>query len=331
MKLIRAKFKSDGVGVMVELWQSIYKENYYRTWTEDDEMLFADEAGKSVEWIRGFIEFCLEKHLFDRKIYTERRILTSHGIQKRYFKIVGDLGRTYIDYVPGVTYPKFWPAKAAPEGESSGESGEEMPVSGEDKNIPEGNCDFPEGKADFPPESSPEPPEESAQTEQNRTEQNRKEQNTNRTGANPPEDTPEVRLDELKAIAARLGAAYTAKNLEKILARLNKKKLPAAFVAYAYERSCEQGAVNPYGYALNAILHIDSWVGDFLALRAAPERPPPPVLATCPGCASPGPMRPFLDGGRKVAICQACGHGWIYDGTSWIDAGRYGAAPDGGG
>jgi hypothetical protein len=128
MKLIRAKYHLEGVGFMTELWASIYHDNYYRKWDDEAELLFADEIKKEPSWVHEIIAYCFEKKLFDEDLYKSKGILTSHGIQKRYFKIALSLGRTYIDYIDGITYPDFMPKN----------------------NLP-GKADFPPGNPDNPP------------------------------------------------------------------------------------------------------------------------------------------------------------------------------------
>ena len=41
----------------------------------------------SKEKIDEFIKFCLEINIFDKKLYSQYSILTSRGIQKRYFTV----------------------------------------------------------------------------------------------------------------------------------------------------------------------------------------------------------------------------------------------------
>jgi hypothetical protein len=114
MKLIRAKYHLEGVGFMTELWASIYHDNYYRKWDDEAELLFADEIKKDPSWVHEIIAYCFEKKLFDEELFKSKGILTSHGIQKRYFKIALSLGRTYIDYIEGITYPDFMPKNNLP-------------------------------------------------------------------------------------------------------------------------------------------------------------------------------------------------------------------------
>ena len=110
VRLIKAKYGAlEGVGFLTELWASIYRENYYRKWDDETELLFADEIKKPVEWVREVIEYCFSKNILDRSIFEAKGVLTGHGIQKRYFKIAQSLHREYIEYLEGITYPTYMP------------------------------------------------------------------------------------------------------------------------------------------------------------------------------------------------------------------------------
>ena len=50
-------------------------------------MLLKKEIGMSEEDIDEFISFCLEINIFDKTLYSKYNILTSRGIQKRYFTV----------------------------------------------------------------------------------------------------------------------------------------------------------------------------------------------------------------------------------------------------
>jgi len=116
VKLVKAKFGAcKGAGFLAELWASIYRENYYRAWNEETELLFADEIKEEVGWVHEAIEYCFDKQIFDRDIFKAKGVLTGHGIQKRYFQIARDkLKRVGLDYIDGITYPKYMPENNHP-------------------------------------------------------------------------------------------------------------------------------------------------------------------------------------------------------------------------
>ncbi|EDS72985.1 DnaD domain protein [Anaerofustis stercorihominis DSM 17244] len=87
---IEADFGLKGFAIIVKLYQKIYGSGgYYCEWDSDVAKLFAKRvglAGGSV--VSEIIEQCLRRGIFSAELYEKYGILTSRGIQKRYFKIV---------------------------------------------------------------------------------------------------------------------------------------------------------------------------------------------------------------------------------------------------
>lgn len=87
--LIEAEYGLTGFGVVVHLLQDIYgKEGYYIEWTEEVALLFAHKLGLGGSVVSEIIEASIRRGMFDREIYDKYHILTSSGIQKRYFEAV---------------------------------------------------------------------------------------------------------------------------------------------------------------------------------------------------------------------------------------------------
>ncbi len=84
MKLFKAKYKLEGIGLITELFKTIYSEGYYYPWDEESKILFADEHNIEEDRLSEMVDFAIEKGIFDNGIYSKYRILTSSGIQKRY-------------------------------------------------------------------------------------------------------------------------------------------------------------------------------------------------------------------------------------------------------
>jgi hypothetical protein len=136
MKLIRAKYGLEGVGFMMELYASIYRESYYRKWDEETELLFSDEIKKPVEYIRELIEYCFTRGLLDRDKYDAFGVLTSHGIQQRYFDTCFRIRRTSHDIRPELYYEDLVKSMAFfQSSEEKGITSEEKPISSEEKGI----------------------------------------------------------------------------------------------------------------------------------------------------------------------------------------------------
>lgn len=88
-ELIEAEFGLTGFGVIVRLLQEIYgKAGYYIEWTTEVALLFARKAGLGGSVVSEIVEAAIRRGMFDREKYDKYRVLTSRGIQKRYFEAV---------------------------------------------------------------------------------------------------------------------------------------------------------------------------------------------------------------------------------------------------
>ena len=89
MELIEAEFGLTGFGVVVHLLQEIYgKAGYYIEWTEEVALLFARKVGLGGGVVSEIIEASVRRGMFDKEKYDKYHVLTSRGIQKRYFEAV---------------------------------------------------------------------------------------------------------------------------------------------------------------------------------------------------------------------------------------------------
>ena len=91
IKLIQAEFGLKGFAIVVKLWQMIYRDNgYYSEWNKEKELLFAhDECSDcGVQLIDNIVAACVERDIFSKELFQKYGILTSKGIQKRYFSAI---------------------------------------------------------------------------------------------------------------------------------------------------------------------------------------------------------------------------------------------------
>ena len=89
--MIQAEFGLKGFAIVVKLWQVIYREHgYYSEWNKEKELLFAhDECSDcGVQLVQNIVSACIEREIFSKKLFEKYSILTSRGIQKRYFSAV---------------------------------------------------------------------------------------------------------------------------------------------------------------------------------------------------------------------------------------------------
>jgi hypothetical protein len=85
-KLIKSKYGLWGVGLLVELLKTIYAENYFYKWDEESVIIFAGDNNINEEDVNNFIEFAVKHGFFSDYMLKTYGVLTSSGIQKRYFE-----------------------------------------------------------------------------------------------------------------------------------------------------------------------------------------------------------------------------------------------------
>lgn len=92
IRILKARYRSDGIAVYIKLLCDIYKDGYFLSVENWDDYIFviADEVGASVDKVEQIITFLrsramvrvFEKH--ELTGYEWDAVITSHGIQKRY-------------------------------------------------------------------------------------------------------------------------------------------------------------------------------------------------------------------------------------------------------
>lgn len=98
-ELIEAEFGLTGFGVVVHLLQEIYgKAGYYIEWTEEVALLFARKVGLGGSVVSEIVEASIRRGMFDKEKYDKYRVLTSKGIQERYFEAVSRRKTLEVDY-----------------------------------------------------------------------------------------------------------------------------------------------------------------------------------------------------------------------------------------
>lgn len=93
IRLLRGEHGADGVEVYQRLVCRCYEEDngYFLLWDSDeDHALLADETGYSEDKIRLIVSSCLRRSLFDDTLFKMGNVLTSRGIQRRYFSAIKD-------------------------------------------------------------------------------------------------------------------------------------------------------------------------------------------------------------------------------------------------
>ena len=88
---IRKIMKSCGpnsIAIIILLLGNIYgDEGYFMKWDEDVCFLVADEVGAKEVYVKEVLKKCLQVDLFSNELFKKYKIITSKGIQKRFFEI----------------------------------------------------------------------------------------------------------------------------------------------------------------------------------------------------------------------------------------------------
>ena len=88
-ELIEAEFGLKGFAIVVKLFQKIYgQQGYYCEWTEDVALLFGKNVGLGGDAVSEIVRAAIKRGIFDSELYDKYQILTSRGIQERYFEAV---------------------------------------------------------------------------------------------------------------------------------------------------------------------------------------------------------------------------------------------------
>lgn len=91
IKMIQAEYGLKGFAIVVKLYQVIYRgQGYYCEWHDENKLLFLhEECGDcGTQLLDNIVSACIRRNIFSRELFEKYRILTSNGIQKRYFNAV---------------------------------------------------------------------------------------------------------------------------------------------------------------------------------------------------------------------------------------------------
>lgn len=84
IRILKARYKSDGVLIYLFLLCEIYRQGYYIKVDDDFEYIISDELGIDQNKVKQVLNFLLKRSLFDNTLFSLGKVLTSAGIQRRY-------------------------------------------------------------------------------------------------------------------------------------------------------------------------------------------------------------------------------------------------------
>ena len=99
--LIEAEFGLTGFAVVVKLYQRVYARGYCCEWTNEVALLFGKSVNLGGNAVSEIVNAAVKRGIFDKDKFDRYQILTSHGIQSRYFEAVSrrkcvNVNRAYL-------------------------------------------------------------------------------------------------------------------------------------------------------------------------------------------------------------------------------------------
>lgn len=86
--LIESEFGIKGTAIAIRLLCKIYREGYYYKWGDDECQIFAKKAGADIvpNTVNEVVKGLVRRSFFDKGVFDSFKVLTSRGIQQRYFE-----------------------------------------------------------------------------------------------------------------------------------------------------------------------------------------------------------------------------------------------------
>lgn len=88
IEFVSARFGVKGEVMAIRLLCKIYRNGYYTVWNEDESIILSKRAGEAISpaLVSDIVIELVKRGFFNKTIFDKFKILTSNGIQKRYFE-----------------------------------------------------------------------------------------------------------------------------------------------------------------------------------------------------------------------------------------------------
>ena len=96
--MIEEEFGVKGGYIAIRLMAMVYEQGYFLEWKDKQEISVAKRVGNNITstLVMEVIKSCLKHKLFDKSIFESNCILTSKGIQKRWYEVMERLRRKVV-------------------------------------------------------------------------------------------------------------------------------------------------------------------------------------------------------------------------------------------
>ena len=92
--------KAQAVSVYMTLLCRIYDKGYFIEYDKDLPFIISEDCGLEEDTIVSIIHYCIDIELFDKDIFNQFNVLTSHGIQERYIQACAKTKRKLSSELP---------------------------------------------------------------------------------------------------------------------------------------------------------------------------------------------------------------------------------------
>lgn len=96
VQVIEGLYGSAGFATIIKVLMKIYSNGYFYQFGEQEQILLAKRIGIEANVVNNIIKDCIKYGLFNEKLFNEFELLTSRGIQLRYFNAVGKRKKGYV-------------------------------------------------------------------------------------------------------------------------------------------------------------------------------------------------------------------------------------------
>lgn len=96
VQVIEGLHGSAGFATIIKVLMKIYSNGYFYQYGEQEQILLAKRIGIDVNTLNNVISDCVKYGLFHEKLFNEFQLLTSRGIQIRYFNAVGKRKKGHV-------------------------------------------------------------------------------------------------------------------------------------------------------------------------------------------------------------------------------------------
>lgn len=86
IQLLEAKYGITGFGILTKLLMKIYSEGYFYQWGEKESLLFSKRVNVDINQVNDVVMDLIKWGMFEQQVFSKFNILTSNGIQKRFWE-----------------------------------------------------------------------------------------------------------------------------------------------------------------------------------------------------------------------------------------------------